>query len=659
MRLGVCYYPEHWPEAWWADDARQMVDIGMTQVRIGEFAWSRIEPEPGRFDWGWLDRAVDTLAAAGLQIVLCTPTATPPKWLVDSCPDMLAVGADGRARGFGSRRHYDFSSDDYLRQACRITDAVAVRYGRHPAVIAWQTDNEYGCHDTVLSYSAQALRRFRLWLQAKYASIDALNTAWGNVFWNQELRSFDAVQAPVATVTEANPAQQLDYRRFASEEVVRFNRTQCDILRRLSPGRAITHNAMLFFTAFDHRALAADLDLVAWDSYPLGALENFWFDDATKLRWLRSGHPDFAAFHHDLYRGMSKQPFWVMEQQPGPVNWGAHNPAPAPGVVRLWTLEAFAHGAAVVSFFRWRQAPFGQEQLHAGLQTPDRAWAPGAGDVRSVAAELQRLPQHDVTPLPKRAGVALVFDYASCWAVQIQPQGAAQDALRAAFEAYSALRSLGFDIDIKGPHDDLRGHALVVLPAQEIADDALTENLAAALAARADAQLVLYPRSGAKTPQLSIPEGLPPGPLRRLIDLRVTRVESLRPGAAVPLTWKGRQHDAIGWREFVEGGAGVTVLARFDDGGPALLRQRRTRYIAAQVAPALQRDWLADAARDAGMTPVTLPDGLRLRRRGDLLFAMNYDNVAHVLDVPQARWLIGGATVPAHGGSVAQHRPPR
>jgi beta-galactosidase len=648
MRLGVCYYPEHWPEAWWAEDARQMVALGITQVRIAEFAWSRIEPEPGRFDWAWLDRAVATLAAAGLRIVMCTPTATPPKWLIDRDPSMLAVGADGRVRAFGSRRHYDFSSDAYLAEACRITRAIAERYGKHEAVCAWQTDNEYGCHDTVLSYSTNALRRFRLWLQARYRNIEALNVAWGTVFWSQEVASFEQIDAPVATVTEAHPAQRLDYQRFASDEVVRFNRAQCEILRACSPGRPITHNAMLFFTAFDHRALAADLDLVSWDSYPLGALENFWFDAATKQRWLRTGHPDFAAFHHDLYRGMSRQPFWVMEQQPGPVNWGAWNPAPAPGMVRLWTWEAFAHGADVVSFFRWRQAPFAQEQMHAGLQTPDRRFDVGADEARQVAMELQRVP---ATP-PQRARVALVLDYESLWAVQIQPQGVDENPLRVAFDAYSALRSLGLDVDVVGPRDALGGYALVVLPAQTLVHDDLLRELR-----DSSAHVFLYPRCGSKNESLNIADGLPPGPLRELIDLRVQRVESLRPGARVGLRWNGQQHEAELWREFVHAGPGVTIEARCDDGAPALLRKGRTRYLTARVDAALERSLLSVAATDAGLAPVALPEGVRLRRRGHLLFVFNLGDKPRQVDVPQARWLVGGARVPPQGVSICERKP--
>ncbi len=161
MKLGVCYYPEHWPREVWAEDARRMAEMGLSWVRIGEFAWSRIEPEPGVFDWTWLDEAVETLGAAGLTLVMCTPTATPPKWLVDAHPDILALDREGRPRRFGSRRHYCFSSETYRGECARITEAVAGRYGKNPAVGAWQTDNEYGCHDTTLSYSTNAAKRFR------------------------------------------------------------------------------------------------------------------------------------------------------------------------------------------------------------------------------------------------------------------------------------------------------------------------------------------------------------------------------------------------------------------------------------------------------------------------------------------------------------------
>ena len=652
MRLGVCYYPEHWPEAWWAEDARAMAAMGLAQVRIGEFSWARIEPAPGQFEWGWLDRAIATLAAAGLKIVLCTPTTTPPKWLVDADPAMLAVGADGRPRRFGSRRHYCFSSDSYLAQAERITRLFAERYGQHPSVVAWQTDNEYGCHDTVVSYSRNALRRFRLWLEARYGTIERLNEAWGNVFWSMEYRDFEAVDAPFGAVTELNPAHRLDFRRFASDEVVRFNHAQCRILRELSPGRPILHNFMLLFTEFDHYRLAADLDAVAWDSYPLGALENFWFSPEEKRRWLRTGHPDFAGFHHDLYRGMSRQPFWVMEQQPGAVNWARWNPVPADGMVRLWTWEAFAHGAGVVSYFRWRQAPFGQEQMHAGLHTPDRQVAQGGVEAGQVARELARVPECPTSP----ARTVLVFDYEARWLIQVQPQGADFDYLRQAFEIYSALRGQGLDVDIVGSRDPglpaiLAAAALVVVPSLP----AVPPGLVAALQA-SPARIVLFPRCGSKEESVRIPDGLPPGPLKGLVDIRVARVESLRPGIREPVAFGPLAGESHGWREHLETGPSVAVEARYADGSPAVVRQGRVRYLAGCFDPGSTADLLAGAAREGGLAPATLPEGLRLRRRGELLFAFNYSDQPRSLPLPAANWLLGGDEIAPHGVAIA-HSP--
>ena len=649
MRLGVCYYPEHWPEAWWADDAKQMRELGISQVRIAEFCWSRVELRQGVFDFGWLDRAVETLAAAGLQIVMCTPTATPPKWLIDSDPDMLAVGSDGRQRTFGSRRHYDFSSDRYLEHAKRITREFGSRYGAHPSVIAWQIDNEYGCHDTSISYSSQSVHRFRLWLRRRYVNVATLNEAWGNVFWSQEYGSFDEIDAPCGTVTEPNPAHALDYRRFASDEVVRFNAAQCEILRELSPGRVLAHNFMQCFTAFDHYDVARDLDVASWDSYPLGAVEMFWFNEAEKLRWQYTGHPDLSAFHHDLYRGMSRQPFWVMEQQPGPVNWAHWNPSPAPGMVRLWSWEAFAHGADVVSYFRWRQAPFAQEQMHTGLLTPDRQLDRGAIEVQNVAAELKR-----VNPgAANQARVAMVFDYPSQWMLGIQAQGRDYHSLQIVFEAYSALRSLGLDVDVVSPEADFSKYQLIVLPAVI----AITDQLVSALSAT-DAQIVLYPRSGSKNEHFSIAEGMPPGKLRALIPIRVTRVESLRPGATARVSYEGDTFTVTRWRETVHCDEGVQIVARFSDNNPAVIRRDNVTYFAGAFDDQLQRRLLQDIAASANVVTQQLPDGVRTSVRGDQLFVFNYNDTATVFNQPSCtapfEWLVGSEVVQPFGVSIAR-----
>ncbi len=638
MKLGVCYYPEHWPEDMWAEDAARMADIGLSKVRIGEFAWSRIEPALGIFDWGWLDRAIETLAGHGLEIVLGTPTATPPKWLVDRQPDMLALDQHRNPRRFGSRRHYCFSSLSYRRECARIVTAVAERYGEHDAVTAWQTDNEYGCHDTVVSYSAHAAAAFRRWLEHRYGDVGRLNEAWGTVFWSQEYRSFDEIDPPAGTVTEANPAHRLDYRRFSSDQVVSFNQIQVEILRRLSPGRDVLHNYMGFYAGFDHHAVSDDLDIAGWDSYPLGFLDQGWDDTATKQRYLRQGHPDFAGFHHDLYRGCGR--LWVMEQQPGPVNWAPNNPAPLDGMVRAWTWEAFAHGAELVSYFRWRQAPFAQEQMHAGLNRPDGTEDQAAAEVRQVARQVAMLGDiSGVEPAP----VALVFSYEADWVIGIQPQGNGFAHFQLVFEWYSALRRLGLDIDIVSPKADLSPYRLVVVPCLPILDDQFVTRVS-----QLDVPVVFGPRCGSKTVEYQIPEGLPPGPLQRLMPMRVLRVESLRTGTSENVLLDGNLYQATVWREHIE--SDLPVLATFDDGRPALVSAANLHYVGCWPDADLLQAMFMKLCTEAGLTTVELPVDIRLRRRGDLTFAFNYGPAEVDLPADKGReFVLGGQTLPAAG----------
>lgn len=656
MKLGVCYYPEQWSPACWADDARRMAEMGLRVVRIAEFSWSRLEPRPGEFDWAALDQAVATLAEAGLQVVLGTPTAAPPRWLVSQHPEILPVDAQGRVKGFGSRRHCDFSSPAYHAASARIVEAMARRYGRHPAVMAWQTDNEYGCHDTTLSYSPAALRGFQAWLAQRYGDVATLNQRWGTVFWSMELQSFDEVVLPVGLPAQVNPIHALDFRRFASDEVRRFNRMQVDLLRQHAPGRPVLHNFMGFFGEFEHHALAQDLDIAAWDSYPLGATETApFFTDADKLLWQRTGHPDVPGFHHDLYRGLCQGRLWVMEQQAGPVNWGAWNPVPLPGMVRAWTWEALAHGAELVSYFRWRQLPYAQEQMHSGLHTPDGACAPGGVEAAQVAQELHALlgaaalgqgdPAGQGVPQRGRAPVALVLDYSSQWMFDLQPQGLDFRYQALVFAWYSALRQLGLDVDIVPASADptlFQGRALVLLPSLAVASEALVDSLAAAVAG--GTRLVLGPRCGAKTENFAIPASLPPGPLARLLPQRVTQVDALRPGATVGVQ-AGPQPlgHVTQWRDVVEPGAGTQVLAHYADGHPALLQAGAVRGITGWLDPALLRRTLAQAASEAGLQPQPLPEGLRLSRCGPWRVAIHRGpGVVKLPCPPGTRFLLGG-----------------
>lgn len=646
MDLGVCYYPEHWPESFWSEDFTRMKELGLAYVRIGEFAWSRYEPRPGVYQWDWLKRALDSIHASGLKAILGTPTATPPHWLVSAYPEVLALGPDGQTRGFGSRRHYCFSSAIYRELAEGIVTAMAENFGSHPALAAWQLDNEYGCHDTVISYSPAAKRGFQHWCRERYGSIEKLNEAWGNVFWSMEYENFAAIELPNLTVTEANPAHRLAFWRYSSDQVLAFNRMQAQILRRCSPQLPLVHNFMGFFTQFDHFALARDLDIASWDSYPLGFLDQSWADAATKESYLRTGHPDHTAFHHDLYRGVGRGRWWVMEQQPGPVNWAPHNPAPLPGMVRLWSWEAFAHGAELVSYFRWRQVPFAQEQFHAGLHLPNGERDQASYEVEELAGELRAIKPH-LQAEKAVAEVALIFDYPSDWMLRIQPQGKGYDPLRVTMEFYEALRSLGVNIDVLPSDADLSPYRCIVLPQLVSCSPELIEKLS-----QLKVPIVLGPRTASKTPELSIPLDLPPSGMKNLIALRVERVESLPASLCIPLRIGEQTCFASVWREKI--GTELRPHATFADGWGAWYQQEHVHYLAANLDQSALRLIFQTVLDGAGLRPSRLEGGLRLRRRGGLTFAFNYGPQAVTL-TDKRRYLLGSAHLEPCGLAIWKH----
>ena len=614
--IGTCYYPEHWPKEMWRDDARRMVEAGLTWVRIGEFAWSLLEPKPEQYDFAWLDEAVEILGSAGLKVVLGTPTATPPRWMIDKHPDMLAVDKDGRPRKFGSRRHYCFSHEGYKAESARIVTQLAKRYGHNPHIAAWQTDNEYGCHDTTLSYSDAAREAFQNWCRAQYSGlnntgdIDALNKAWGNIFWSMSYEDFTQIDLPNLTVTEPNPAHSLAFRQFTSDQVVAFNRLQVDIIRTYSDA-PIAHNYMGRITDFDHFAVGQDLDIASWDSYPLGFLaDRSGASDAHQKAYMRQGDPDFQAFHHDLYRGVGKGRLWVMEQQPGPVNWAPYNPDPLPGMVRLWTWEAFAHGADAVLYFRWRQFPAAQEQLHAGLIRPDNVESSGYHEAKHVGDEIASA---DICSIQK-ADVALIFDYDADAAWDIQPHNTHTSYFDLVMEHYRALRKYGLNIDIIPMDAQFDGYKLIIAPGLIMMPDDVKQRLS-----EAGAQVVIGPRSGSRIDKMRMPNPLPPA-LPNL-DVTAIRIDSYREDAPIMLAEAGH---ARAYCEVLE--SSETPLLTKQTGEAVAVTNGSMTYLGA----ILDEDALAylykKICESADIKTIDMPEGVRYRTTAQEAFWFNYSS---------------------------------
>lgn len=621
LLLGVCDYPEHVDPASWPEHARQQRALGLRFVRLAEFAWSRLEPRPGEFDWAWLDRAIEVAVAAGLQVVLCTPTAAPPAWLVEAHPEILPAGRDGRRRTAGSRRHADLSSPAFREASVRITQAMAERYGSHPALIGWQTDNEFGWGDTAQGFTPAAQAAFQAWLRGRYGTTDALNEAWGNVFWSMEYSDWTQIPLPGQGVSASSPSHVLDFMRFSSAQVAAFQADQVTLLRQHSPGRFVTHNFMGFFSAFDHYEVAAGLDFAAWDNYPtgtLGALDEWkLLDPAFALTYARTGHPDVTAFNHDLYRGLTGagRGLWILEQQCGQVDWAPSNPLPAPGAVNLWTAQAWAHGADAVTYFRWQAATMAQEILHSGLLrhdgTPDRGAAEVAG------TDPARYPC-----VPVRNRVALLHDYESLWLYGAQPHAQNLSYWAQVFTYYRELRRLGVDVDILHPDSPLDRYDLIVAPALTLMTPERARHLRAAAG---HSRVVFGPRTAFRTASGRAAQTAPGGPLAQLTGARLQNFDSLPVG----LTQSVGGHRADLWAEsYVPEDPATEVLHRYEGGpldGEAAVTRRGLVTLIGAHSPGLIGEVLAGALRAANIPTVTLPEGVRLSRRGEVTLLQNWN----------------------------------
>jgi beta-galactosidase len=557
IRLGSAYYPEQWPKERWPVDARLMADAGLSLVRMGEFAWAELEPEPGLFEFGWLDEAISLFAEQGLDVVLGTPTAAPPAWLVREHPDILPIVGDGHRLGFGTRRHYCPNAPAFLEATDRIVASLAEHYGSDARVRVWQIDNEIGGR----CYCEHCSAGFRRWLRERYGTLEALNATWGTAFWSQRYGAWEDIALPAPdpirdggfSTRAPNPGLALDFRRFSSESYVSYLRRQQDLLRDLvAPEQRITHNLMGFDVGeVDYAALTAGLDFVSWDNYPaLGP-------------WTRS------ALSADAMRGLKPPRVWVMEQQVGPLGW-EYVRSPRRGQMRLFAYQAIAHGAETLVFFRWRTARFGTEQHWYGVLDPDGTVGRRYRDLERLAAELGDVQA--LTDAEPDADVAVLYDYDSRFTLQIQPAHSALGHVATVHRWYVALRRLGLGVDVLPARRDLSGYRLVVVPSMPIVDDAVADALAAYV--EGGGTLVVGPHTGVRDTTGAVPDRRMPASLVDLLGIEVTEIASGELSVGV----QGAVSGAFdGWFEEL-GVLDATSLATYADGdfaGGAAVSERR------------------------------------------------------------------------------------
>jgi len=638
MKLGVCYYPEQYPEEVWKKDAVAMRELGLKIVRIGEYAWYKIEPREEMYEWEWLDKIIDILDKEGLQIVLCTPTSAPPSWMINLHPDILPVGENGISKNFGSRRHYCPNNQKFHEYTRKIVTKLADRYGGNPAIIGWQVDNEIGAHNSVRCYCDRCVQGFRQWLINRYETINNLNDSWGTVYWSQVYNHWEEIFPPNLTVTSANPSQLLDYFRFSSDSFNEFVKLQTTIIKQYSENQFITHNPdQISFEVNTHK-LRKNLDFLSANSFPTGQAEILTkklyapWENIPEFSY-DVGDPYITGFLHSWVRGARNKPFWIMQQQVGQTNWAEINPGIRRGTVRLWTWYAIANGAEAVIFNRWRATRFAQENYQSGLFKHDGTPDIGFKDINSILPESPVLQQLREEPL--NSSVAILTRFDDLWGISIQPHRKHFEYLRTIFVYYRTLLELGVGVDLVPYDSELSDYRLVIAPLAFIVDKEITERLEAYVAR--GGSLLFGTRSGSKN-ESNIMENEPlPGLLRSLVGGKISDWQSLPDGVQFMLRSDipGLTGEAGFWTEAIEVDEGeiVKVLARYL-GGPLSGKSAITEhefgagtvyylgfYPSHEQLKSILK-YLAQCVRCEGM--IDLPEGVAVIQRGNHRIAFNF-----------------------------------
>lgn len=650
---GVYYYPEHWDESQWERDFKKMRELGFEFTHFAEFAWAQLEPEEGKYDFAWLDRAIALAAKYNLKVIMCTSTATPPVWLSRKYPEILIRQENGMILDHGARQHASFASPLYRELSFKMIEKLAQHYGNDTRIIGWQLDNEPAVQ---FDYNPAAEKEFRAFLSEKYKNIQSLNKAWGTAFWSEVYASFDEITLPKTYQMFMNHHQILDYRRFTAKQTNDFLDEQCLLIKKHAKNQWVTTN---YIPNYDegHIGGSKTLDFQVYTRYMV-----YGDNEGIGRRGYRVGNPLRIAWANDFFRPIQGT-YGVLELQPGQVNWGSINPQPLPGAVRLWLWSVFAGGSDFVCTYRYRQPLYGTEQYHYGIVGTDGVTVmPGGLEFKQFIDEIKLLRKVSSTREMKpeeylKRKTAILFNHENAWSISRQKQNTTWNTLDHVEKYYKPLKSFGAPVDFITEDKNFNDYPVIIAPAYQLVDEELVKRWTDYV--EQGGNLVLTCRTGHKDRYGRLFEA----PFRSIIDAlsgnKLDFYDLLLPEEPGIIEMNGKKHLWNTWGEILIPQPGTETWAtykeEFYEGKPAVTFYKSGKgsvtYVGVDSSDGtLETDILKQLYKRLNIPVMDLPYGVTLEYRNGLGIVLNYSDKPYHFHLPSgAKTIIGEQDIPTAG----------
>ncbi len=670
MPIGAYYYPEHWPETDWEPNLKKMAELGFKFTHLAEFAWDRIEPQEGVYNFEWIDKVLSIADKNGLKVMLCTPTACPPTWMVRKYPETVVVLPDGRPRDQGGRRHGNHHNAKFLEFSKKVVEAMAKKYGNDKRIIGWQIDNEphiEGHYD----YSKDASNLFREWVKAKYGTITQLNIAWGTAFWAQTYQNFDQINLPIKETGGVNHHHLVDFQLFTGQKLADFLNLQSQWLRTsVSNNQFITTNyAYLKFLPEVNPFLTrkGKMDFATYTMY----LTNTWLEYGTGGLNYRLGSGlelSYLAEFVKSHSGISG----IMELQPGQINWGAYNAMPLPGAVRMWLFHNYGLGSKFVNTYRFRQPVFGGEMFHKGImETDGKTVSPGGQEYVKVIGELKELekyrkPNAAIPPAIAAKNTALLWKHENLLDFMENPHTNRYNHFNMLYTWYQAAKAAGAPVTVLQEEDnfDAKKFPVMIAPAYQYGSYQLRSRLEKYV--KDGGHLVLTARTFTKDSLGHLWKGLPAAPLASLTGATISFFDQLPPDGKGSITMNGKKYPWSLYADILKTDADVEVWGNHDTwnsyaggavkdpyyaGSPALTHRKLGKGTISYCGVItdnrdLEIDFMNKVYQKVGAKPLSLPKYAFVEYRDGMFVMVNYTSETVQAPIPpNAKVVLGAANV--------------